>query len=119
MTNCSTICFRKRSCDTLKKLRTMLGKKRRSNIIVRNNRTLMKLCQIDNPANNSFLVRSFQSLDRRPDGVTGSVVRYLDQHVIMAKCDAHFVNDERCGRRECESQSPGTCDPASMGCLRD
>ena len=26
------------------------------------------------------------------------MVRYLDQHVIMAKCDAHFVNDERCDR---------------------
>ena len=47
---------------------------------------------------NPFLVRDFQSLDRRPDGITGSVVRYLDQHVIMAKCDAHFVNDERCDR---------------------
>src|SRR6266478_3301218 len=49
MTNCSTICFRKRSCDTLKKLRTRLGKKRLSNIIVNHNRTRMKLCQIDNP----------------------------------------------------------------------
>ena len=26
------------------------------------------------------------------------MVHYLDQHVIMAKCDARFVNDERCDR---------------------
>ena len=26
------------------------------------------------------------------------MVRYLDQHVIIAKCDARFINDERCDR---------------------
>src|SRR2546430_14894360 len=73
MTNCSTICSRKRSYDTLKKLRTMLGKKRLSNIIVNNNRTRMVLCQIDNPDSIKSPAEGYTTSTGPKAKLTGSV----------------------------------------------